>query len=291
MINKQFFTRETIKGWTRASTHVLLMSLLACCLLFIFSGIIRHGWAFSPMQKTVKMVHGAAPVSQYGSLDEYIEVALDKEKDVWKDNRFWVMLNEAEVRTVEPKNVDFVFLDIGKLTDGEEPALNPLANKSFFHKKEEIRRMQKLSWTISQDYQLPLPYAEKVVLEGWRAANRYGISPYLLLALIGVESSYQQFSKSDAGAIGLTQVIPKWHPEHMEEVINRNENIWSIATNMDTGASVLKKYLNSSAWRIDTALQKYNGALADPTKKYAKKVLVRQQHFLQKSEDPKLIFP
>lgn len=200
------------------------------------------------------------------------------------------VLGEANHLSNPTQQVEFIFLDIGKLTENEDSALNIIKSQSLFKQKEEVRRMQKLSWTIAQDHNLPLPYTEKIVLETWRAANRHGLSPYLLLALVGVESSYQQFSRSGAGAIGLTQIIPKWHPGHMEEVINRNENIWSIATNMDAGASVLKIYIDNSSGHIDTALQKYNGALSDSSKKYAKKVLSRREFFKQKLEDPKLIF-
>ncbi len=284
MREKQFLMKYIIKFFIKSGFHILIIFLLFFCLTFIFLGVVRHGRYLSPVNnKEINISHKTNFLNDYASLDEYIEVALDKEKEVWKENKFWVMLNEAEARLVEPKNIDFIFLDINKLIDNNNPALDFLKEKSFFHKKEEIRRMQKLSWAISQDYQLSMPYAEKLVLEGWIAAYKYKISPYLLLALMGVESSYKQFSKSGAGAIGLTQIIPKWHPEHMKEIINRNENIWSIPTNINAGASVLKKYLDNSSGKIDTALQKYNGSLSDPTKKYAKKVLLYKQNFLIKS--------
>ncbi len=58
------------------------------------------------------------------------------------------------------------------------------------------------------DYQVRMVCKYEKTIE--REASRNDIDPYLLGAMIFVESSYFPRAESSAGACGLTQVIPKW---------------------------------------------------------------------------------
>ncbi|MCP2871745.1 transglycosylase SLT domain-containing protein, partial [Salmonella enterica subsp. enterica serovar Typhimurium] len=49
----------------------------------------------------------------------------------------------------------------------------------------------------------------------YAAASRYKLDPLLLIALISVESAFNPTAESAWGAQGLTQVIPKYHPEKL----------------------------------------------------------------------------
>ncbi len=49
---------------------------------------------------------------------------------------------------------------------------------------------------------------------GWfiDAENQYGLPRYLLARVAQAESNYNPNAESHAGAIGLMQIIPRWHP-------------------------------------------------------------------------------
>lgn len=44
-------------------------------------------------------------------------------------------------------------------------------------------------------------------------AQAYGIDPDLFVAQINQESGFDPTKKSDAGAVGIAQIVPKWHPK------------------------------------------------------------------------------
>lgn len=71
------------------------------------------------------------------------------------------------------------------------------------------------------------------------AARKYGVDPQLFRRLIKQESGWNPNAGSPAGALGLTQVVPKWHP---------NANLSTPQGQLDYGAkhlgSLLKKYGN-----------------------------------------------
>lgn len=71
------------------------------------------------------------------------------------------------------------------------------------------------------------------------AAARYGVDPQLFRRLITAESAWNPNAGSPAGARGLTQVVPKWHP---------NANLSTPQGQLDYGAkhlsSLLRKYGN-----------------------------------------------
>jgi len=70
-------------------------------------------------------------------------------------------------------------------------------------------------------------------------AKKYGVDPALYRRLITAESNWNAGAVSGAGARGLTQVVPKWHPR---------ANLSTPAGQLDYGAkhlgSLLKKYGN-----------------------------------------------
>ncbi len=89
-----------------------------------------------------------------------------------------------------------------------------------------------------------------------------------MLAVVGVESRFNPYAASSVGAIGLTQVLPKWHPDKLD--INNAETILlQTDKNLNIGAQILSKYLAQHDGDVRLALQKYNGALSDRSKTYA----------------------
>lgn len=90
-------------------------------------------------------------------------------------------------------------------------------------------------------------------------ANRPGevrVPPGLLMAIIDIESSFNRYAVSYAGAVGLMQVMPFW-PENLgmarHQLVKAPENI-------RMGCAILRFYLKREKNNIARALARYNGS-------------------------------
>jgi len=87
-------------------------------------------------------------------------------------------------------------------------------------------------------------------------AKRSNLAPELVLAVIEVESAFDRFAISRAGAQGLMQVMPFWKAE-----IGRPEdNLTQNATNLEYGCRILEFYLRREQGDLRAALAAYNGS-------------------------------
>jgi soluble lytic murein transglycosylase-like protein len=92
-------------------------------------------------------------------------------------------------------------------------------------------------------------------------ARRVGIPPELVLAVMDVESRFDRFAVSSAGAVGLMQVMPFWP----RELGMTNDQLVRIADNVRMGTTILGYYLRKERGNYQRALQRYNGSLGRPT--------------------------
>jgi soluble lytic murein transglycosylase-like protein len=88
-------------------------------------------------------------------------------------------------------------------------------------------------------------------------ARRAELDPELVLAVIDVESRYDRFAISSAGARGLMQVMPFW----LDEIGHPEDNLFVINTNIRLGCTILKYYLDMEKGNLARALARYNGSL------------------------------
>jgi soluble lytic murein transglycosylase-like protein len=100
-------------------------------------------------------------------------------------------------------------------------------------------------------------------------ARRVGIPPEIVLAVMDVESRFDRFAVSPAGAVGLMQVMPFWP----RELGMTNDQLVRIADNVRMGTTILGYYLRKERGNYQRALQRYNGSLGRPT--YSDMVLDR----------------
>jgi len=107
------------------------------------------------------------------------------------------------------------------------------------------------------------------------AAQTFNLDIALLLALIRVESGFKPDISSSMGAMGLTQVVPKWHKAKIEESrkLLQAYSIYEPKLNIYVGAWALREFIDSSAHDVHIGLLKYNGSLSDPTRYYANAVM------------------
>jgi len=88
-------------------------------------------------------------------------------------------------------------------------------------------------------------------------ATRADLRPELVLAVIEVESRFDKFAISRAGALGLMQVMPFW----LKEIGRPNDNLFDMKTNLRMGCTILRHYLDKEKGNLTHALARYNGSL------------------------------
>ncbi|HFQ91802.1 MAG TPA: lytic transglycosylase domain-containing protein [Chromatiales bacterium] len=87
-------------------------------------------------------------------------------------------------------------------------------------------------------------------------ASRAGLPPELVLAVIEVESNFDRWAVSSAGAQGLMQVMPFW----LDEIGRPDDSLQDPRTNLRLGCTILRYYLDMENGDLGKALARYNGS-------------------------------
>jgi soluble lytic murein transglycosylase-like protein len=96
------------------------------------------------------------------------------------------------------------------------------------------------------------------------------IPPDLVLALMEVESRFDRWAVSPAGAVGLMQVMPFWPRE-----LGVQNQLVKVAPNIRMGCEILRYYLRAEHHNWTLALARYNGSVGH--NKYPALVMQRWQ--------------
>ena len=113
------------------------------------------------------------------------------------------------------------------------------------------KRSAKLAKGIQKAYSVDSTTAIRVAPLIIQSATQNDVDPLLMAAVIRQESSYRNYVVSSAGAVGLTQVIPRyWQQTCPGDLFQENINI-------NCGSFILAKY-NQSAGSWKKALAYYN---------------------------------
>jgi len=88
-------------------------------------------------------------------------------------------------------------------------------------------------------------------------AERFDLEPELVLAVIDVESAFDRFAISVAGARGLMQIMPFW----LDELDIPDKNLFTVRTNLRFGCTILRFYMNRENQDLTRALARYNGSV------------------------------
>ncbi len=113
------------------------------------------------------------------------------------------------------------------------------------------KRSAKLSTGIQKAYSVAPATANRISPMIIQNAEKHNIDPILLAATIRQESSYRSTVTSSAGAVGLTQVIPRYWQQYCPG------DLFDENTNIHCGSYILSKYY-SSAGSWSKALAYYN---------------------------------
>ena len=110
---------------------------------------------------------------------------------------------------------------------------------------------------IAKTYPQPVTDIRAIVDSAFKYGGLHNISPSLVLAIIAKESSFNPSAKSSYGAIGLMQVVPRFHPEKVD-TITHPDGLKDPDSNVRVGTATLAEYIASKP-TLDAALVKYSG--------------------------------
>lgn len=104
-----------------------------------------------------------------------------------------------------------------------------------------------------------IPVEERILIlkTVHQEATHAGLAPELVLSVIHVESNFDRFAISSAGARGLMQVMPFW----LDELNRPDDDLFDIRTNIRFGCTILRHYLDREKGNHSRALARYNGSV------------------------------
>lgn len=139
-------------------------------------------------------------------------------------------------------------------------------------KVEDLSPRVRMAARIAEHYKVSPERAMSIVADAHVEAAKHGLDPVLVLSVIATESSFNPNARSSAGAMGLMQAIPRFHPDSLQRVGVSPAELYHPRKNIQVGTDILSKYLKLSQGNVTSALQRYNGSLKDKSRKYSNKV-------------------
>ena len=147
-------------------------------------------------------------------------------------------------------------------TEPPTPQLRALLIKAVHSSTSFRDRFDAEVWLMDMSRRLaplvPNPKRRIAILKAvHEEATRSHLPPNLVLAVIQVESNFQRFAISAAGAQGLMQIMPFW----LKVVGEPNGNLFHLHTNLRLGCTILHYYLKQAHGDYQKALARYNGSV------------------------------
>jgi soluble lytic murein transglycosylase-like protein len=127
---------------------------------------------------------------------------------------------------------------------------------------------------VARKYRVSQEATREFVRTAYREGARHGIDPLLIVSVMAVESRFNPVAQSDGGAMGLMQVIPRYHTEKFDAA--NQASVFDPHTNIQVGVKILKEYIGRGGNEL-AGLQLYNGTPSDPSSAYATRVLAEKQ--------------
>ncbi|MBK6356399.1 MAG: lytic transglycosylase domain-containing protein [Betaproteobacteria bacterium] len=140
-------------------------------------------------------------------------------------------------------------------------------------------RMRGAMEYVSNRYRVAPDALEPIFATAQAAGRQLHLDPLLIIAVIGIESRFNPFSESVVGAKGLMQVMPRFHLDKLPEDADKAAFLDPVI-NVQVGAKVLKESIRRNGG-LESGLQQFAGAIGDPERRYATKVLAEKQRLEQ----------
>lgn len=130
----------------------------------------------------------------------------------------------------------------------------PVVNVSPRFTAEQDRLVEYLSAKYRKSQEL----VQTAVEVAYEQAAMYGLPPTLILAIIEQESGFRPEVVNNHGAVGLMQVVPRYHREKLETRDGIKE-LQNPEANIRVGSQILNEYLAMHGGNLAQALKKYSG--------------------------------
>lgn len=152
-----------------------------------------------------------------------------------------------------------------------DTALVKALNESIIDMSEYSDRFDAEVWLKDMSHRLKRYIKDpiqriKILKLVHREAKRSQLDAEAVLALIEVESHFDQYAISVSGARGIMQIMPFW----LDELNMQGNNLFHLKTNIRMGCTILKYYLDREKGNLNNALARYNGSYGK--RKYPDKV-------------------
>ena len=131
-------------------------------------------------------------------------------------------------------------------------------------KSAEIER---LAQHISTVYNQPATKVKAIVSYAYN--HQDVLSPTYLLAMIAKESGFNEKATNSYGAVGLMQVVPRYHPDLVAD-IGGPSALKHGPTNLKVGLKVLEGYMDAANGNLRKAMRRYTGSAAYPAELHQK---------------------
>ena len=136
--------------------------------------------------------------------------------------------------------------------------------------EKEFEKTRVAKW-ISRKYKVSNEAVRDIVEISFSAGSDFEVDPYVIIAVIAIESSFNPLAESSAGALGLMQVMPLIHRKKFEKYGGFDKSL-DVKVNVYVGTEILKNfYLRYGNYQ--RALLAYVGVSQDSNSSYPKKVL------------------
>jgi soluble lytic murein transglycosylase-like protein len=112
---------------------------------------------------------------------------------------------------------------------------------------------------LSAKYKKPEGLVKRIVSSAYTEAVKVGMSPLLILAIAMKESSLDPAARSGYGAVGLMQVVPRFHMEKMSANADPEVLLKRPEDNIRVGTTILAEYHVQQGGSLTSTLAKYSG--------------------------------
>ena len=157
---------------------------------------------------------------------------------------------------------------INLLEFSDKQTIDFIVSQTDLEKEFEKTRVAK--W-ISRKYRVSNEAVREIVEISFSAGDKFEVDPYVIIAVIAIESSFNPLAESGAGALGLMQVMPLIHRKKFEKYGGFEKSL-DVKVNIYVGTEILKNfYLRYGNYQ--RALLAYVGVSQNSNSSYPKKVL------------------
>ena len=136
-------------------------------------------------------------------------------------------------------------------------------------------RYRALSDYLAKRYRVSPQVIFDLVALAHKVGRQHKLDPLLIIAVMGIESSFNPIAESRVGAKGLMQIMPRYHADKLRP-FGGEKAVFEPAANVVVGTQILKEYLGRTG-NLGIALQMYAGALGDSDDAYTRRVLTERQ--------------